>query len=130
MNDIDDFIPRLVQQLEHSLRKMKFAGRHDEEYVDEYMAKMILGVDCFNYSYRVKLLANDMVQFSQLQFPRQSLKVDQVIARSELPDWADELVCVLAICDTGIPIPNVGVKLEDDVYYITKGHEYADTGTN
>ena len=108
-----------VDRFEAMLNLAKFCIEPADDVMTPLLLHMILKVDV-DYIYRVKVVDADRVQFSQLELPRETEPVNEIIPNSQLPEWVDELVCVLSVCDVGTIIPEVGVRAEPDVYYLCK----------
>lgn len=111
--------PSYIAKFEAMLNFAKFSIEPADDVMTPLLLHMLLKVDV-DYIYRVKVVDADRVQFSQLELPRETEPVNEIIPNSQLPEWVDELVCVLSVCDVGTIIPEVGVRAEPDVYYLCK----------
>lgn len=118
---IQRLLDRSGEYIHNLLCKITFDKYHLEEHITHHHMAMLFGDGYADFTYRVRVLDKKTVQFSQLDLTREKGEVNEIMPRSDLPQWADELLCVLSICDQGQVVPDVGMKLRDDVYYLYKG---------
>jgi hypothetical protein len=70
--------------------------------------------------WRVKLLDDGLVDMYSFALPptEKNLATRHCLNRAAIPDWVNERVSVLQICEIGETVDGVGQKVSEKVYYV------------
>ena len=70
--------------------------------------------------WRVKLYGNDEVDLYSFAMPQtqKNLPHGHRLNRQSIPQWVNERIAVLQICEVGETVDGVGQKVSDRVYYV------------
>lgn len=77
-----------------------------------------LNIPNVDFLYRVSLMPDDMVYFTEFKLPREHDDLTANIPRWDLPEVVAQKLCVLEMCDVGHVVDGVGMRVNKTTFYI------------
>lgn len=68
--------------------------------------------------WRVQTLPNGKLRLNDLTLPFYKTRDTMEVFKQDAPKWIVDAIDVLAICDIGDVIPNIGKRISEDTYYV------------
>jgi len=70
--------------------------------------------------WRVEILPDGKLRLNDMTLPFLKSRDTMEVFKQDAPSWVIEAIDVLAICDIGDIIPNVGKRISESIYYVTE----------
>jgi hypothetical protein len=86
-----------------------------------YMMMISADLNCpLEQVWRVKLLPDSQIELSDFTMPKTSknFKTTRCLNEGDIPEWINQRISVLQICEVGGQVDGVGQKVSDKVFYV------------